>query len=73
MGIPYKRTKRIENKFVEKTFNPFSDFYAVGSDSKGKNYILRMEHTTNVLARKEAREWAREEKLTLDYIGGFKN
>lgn len=73
MGIPYKRTKRIENKFVEKTFNPFHDFYAVGTDSKGKSYILTMEHTTLVVAKQEAKDWAKEERLDLDYVGGFKN
>lgn len=81
MGMPYKRTIRIDNKFVERTFNPYRDFYAVGTgkfkDAKGntsvKTYILRMDNTTNVLARQEANDWAKEERLTLDYVGGFKN
>jgi hypothetical protein len=60
--------KKIKRNYVETNPNFNKNFYAVGHDKEGKNYLTRIDDVWFIQANKEANWWAKKHKLTLDGV-----
>lgn len=68
----HKEDKRIVDNRVEPKRKLRQDFYAVAVNPKGKSFIVTFENVNNVVARKLATKWARNERLTLETVQAYK-
>lgn len=57
-----------EEKFTELKSVTRKNFYAVGSDSKGKSYISNIYDATLVEARNEGQSWAKANDLKFEGV-----